>query len=150
LCNKPDVVNKRLRSKIHVGDDGKITTDRITVSFSGIDETTAKAYVEAAEYGWRAISLDLDLVASGGDLLIVPCFGNCSTSNAMTGKPLGAAHVGGRVIYYGAGQFEDTPVHELGHILGLQHDYVGGSIMGGSPSRHVTLYDVSRVRALYE
>ncbi|MFC3122874.1 RHS repeat-associated core domain-containing protein [Agaribacter flavus] len=147
-----DRKNEILAPKITVDKDGNITfTDKVTVSYSGIDEATAQAYIESAEAGWEELSLDLELVSgSDGDLTISPCTDVCSV-HPIDGGYLGAAAVGGRSIYYGASQFTDTPVHEFGHILGLSHTgTLRGSIMGGFRPRTVNSQDLSRLRRLYE
>ena len=148
-----DIKNHYIQSKIKVDKNGRITTDTITVSYSsGISEETAKAYIAVAMEGWSDIGLKLQLVVGNGDLHILPCNPtSCTNTNSENGGYYGAAERGGTEIYYGTGQRVNTPVHELGHILGLGHrGSAPGSIMSYSLSRAVTKSDISRVRKLYE
>lgn len=148
-----DEVNKALRSKVHVDKEtGKITVEPLTVSFDGMSREVAQAYIDAAEVGWSEISLDLTLTANKGDLHLTPCASECSINPIDKGF-LGAAELGGRIISYGSSQYIDTPVHELGHILGLHHPNSisnTGSIMGAHRPRSVTNEDLIRLRNLYE
>jgi hypothetical protein len=91
----------------------------------------------------------LEIVDSGGDIRVIPCTSVCSINPEDNGY-LGAALVGGRTMYYGASQYADTPTHEFGHILGLQHTLRPRSIMGQFRPRSVGSSDLRRIRSLYE
>ena len=149
----PDKRNKKLATKIYVNEGGELETKTITMSVNGVDEKIAQAYIESIEKGWSELGVDIELVDSGGDLMLLPCEPLvCTTTNA-NGDPLGAASVGGQKMLYGKGQLETTPAHEFGHILGLQHGGRPGGIMTtgyGFQRRVVTSSDLLRVRSLYE
>ncbi|NJR43973.1 hypothetical protein HC761_00380 [bacterium] len=127
-----------------------------TLSTDGtVAQSDAQNYVEVAQAYWTrshvgedgtvyATSIRLKLVASRGDFRLTACIPSICTTG------LGAADLGGRNAYFSANQRKDTPAHEFGHMLGLNHQSASTqSIMSRSNERAVQLQDVSRIVNAY-
>lgn len=138
----------RRRMILTEGEGAKEMRISLTISAEGVDAATAQAYVDTANAGWnvsivgddaatRTFGLDLKLVARRGNLRLVPC----EPSVCTTG--MGAANVGGPRMWYSPAGRPDTPVHEMGHVLGFSTNraYGTGSIMSGDHVRGVTQRD---------
>jgi hypothetical protein len=73
------------------------------------------------------------------------------TCRQHNGQNLGAYSRG--TFFYGSGQFSDTPTHEMGHALGLEHEHGGIMNTGeGMPQREphrVTPENVEQIRRCY-
>jgi hypothetical protein len=123
---------------------------------SSISTAVAQAYIDMAQRGWTqsfvdsdgtvlATSLRLRLVSTRSDFQLKPCTPSICTFG------LGAADVGGTVAYVSSGQRFNTPIHEFGHMLGLQHQAPNTrSIMSSAIDRAVQLNDSKRLIQKYE
>jgi hypothetical protein len=123
---------------------------------AAIPTKDAQAYVDIAQRGWSHSSIDTDgtviatslrlrLVSTAGDFRLKPCIPLICTSG------LGAADLGGSVAYLSSSQRANTPIHEFGHMFGLQHQWAGTrSIMSAASDRAVQMNDLKRIVQTYQ
>jgi hypothetical protein len=152
-------LNSMIRSRSSIIEiDGVRVLDlgSYTVSVdSGVNISDAQSYIEAAQRGWTssaiasdgtvyATSIRLRLVARRGDFQIAPCTPQICTTG------LGAARLGGSKAYFSATQRWSTPIHEFGHMFGLNHQPLYTlSIMSASLNRSVQLADLTKLHNSY-
>lgn len=146
----------RRRMVLTEGEGSQEMRISLTISAKDVDAAAAQAYVDTANAGWnvsfvgddgttRTFALDLRLVARRGNLQLV----QCEPSVCTTG--LGAASVGGPKLWFSPAGRPDTPVHEMGHVLGFSTNraYGTGSIMSGDHIRGVTQRDFDLLWSAY-
>jgi hypothetical protein len=126
------VKNQGIASKVETTSDGTKVFNLQMSYDPSIESVTVQAYADKISSGWTValnyggqnyrMKVNVNVTGPsrnlqrGDDIHLTPLTNCRGCIDAV-----GAADRGGRMMYYGASQRPDTPVHEMGHIFGLGH-----------------------------
>jgi RHS repeat-associated protein len=154
--------NTSLGGKVKVDAAGNVSVEGARIAFEPglMTEQQKLDYVDRIVKDWgRAgvrVSIQImpdQIATSGVDILVDAC------NQDRCGSAPAGAELGGRRMHYSAAQYADSPSHEFGHVLGLNHQFSSQRLGNfGAPSsimsydignRQVLAGDVAKLRQCY-